>query len=57
MCVAVATKVTSKTWHDGDDDVLLLDWAVAGLHRVPMVCCSQVVWLVWLFCLPGFTAG
>ena len=42
MCVAVATKVTSKTWHDDDGDVLLLDWAAAGLRRESVVRCSQV---------------
>lgn len=42
MCVAVATKMTSKTWHDDDGDVLLLDWAAAGLRRESVVRCSQV---------------
>ena len=41
-CVAVITKVTSRTWHHDDGDIPLLDWSSAGLLRESVVRCSQI---------------
>ena len=41
-CVAIITKVTSKTWHHDDGDIPLLDWSSAGLLRESIVRCSQI---------------